>query len=370
MQNSSSKRGFTLVELLVVIAIIGILIALLLPAVQAAREAARRAQCKSNLRNIGLAFLNHHDTHSAFPTGGWGFRWLPEPDGGFGRDQPGGWLYGLLPFLEEGNIRDIGTGTEPNTTDRTIAMQQLLVAPVSVLNCPSRRTAEAFPLVGTDSNMTFNAGTGFIDNPGAAYRSDYGGCVSGGLQRDFDNASNIDKRRFVPTDGPGPDSFEEAIVFDQLTNNGVTAWFTASSGGRNGVIIAREPIRIRQITDGTSKTYIAGERFRESDHYTDGESSFDDQGPYNGFDRDTIVSAWTLPLQDRTENDYNEWFADVASQFDPSLEEVFFNFGAAHPAAFQVIYGDGSVASISYDIDLEVHRAAGSRNGQEVIQVE
>src|SRR5262245_37450164 len=61
--------GFTLVELLVVIAIIGILVALLLPAIQAAREAARRASCMNNLKNIGIALHNHHDTKKAFPPG-------------------------------------------------------------------------------------------------------------------------------------------------------------------------------------------------------------------------------------------------------------------------------------------------------------
>ena len=89
-----NRRGFTLVELLVVIAIIGILVALLLPAVQAAREAARRTQCVNNLKQVGLALLNYHDTHGSFP-----IAWVIS---GNIPDHTG--LALLLPFLEEGTL--------------------------------------------------------------------------------------------------------------------------------------------------------------------------------------------------------------------------------------------------------------------------
>ncbi len=96
-----SIRGFTLIELLVVIAIIAILIALLLPAVQQAREAARRTQCKNNMRQIGLAFHNYHDTHQRFPQ--------PSMIGlsvstGLVMRSGSSWCTMLLPYIEQANV--------------------------------------------------------------------------------------------------------------------------------------------------------------------------------------------------------------------------------------------------------------------------
>src|SRR5882724_2892658 len=103
---NTSHRGFTLIELLVVIAIIAILIALLVPAVQKVREASMRTQCTNNLKQIGLSLHMNHDAHKAFPSGGWGWNWIGCPGQGTGRDQPGGWLYNVLPYLEQGTLRD------------------------------------------------------------------------------------------------------------------------------------------------------------------------------------------------------------------------------------------------------------------------
>lgn len=95
------RRGFTLIELLVVIAIIAVLVALLLPAVQQAREAARRSSCKNNMKQLGLALHNYHDTHFSFPPG-----YLDQDSyGGFGfvdiNQGHWAWSASLLPFLDQ-----------------------------------------------------------------------------------------------------------------------------------------------------------------------------------------------------------------------------------------------------------------------------
>ena len=99
--------GFTLVELLVVIAIIGILIGMLLPAVQQVREAARRTQCMNNLRQIGLAALNHESAYQRFPTAGGCSDGYHDPNEEFRplyRLENGGWMYQVLPFMEQNYV--------------------------------------------------------------------------------------------------------------------------------------------------------------------------------------------------------------------------------------------------------------------------
>jgi hypothetical protein len=93
------------------VAIIAILIALLLPAVQFARESARRISWQNQVRQIALAMHAHEGVHRHLPTGGWGWRWHGEPDRGFDERQPGGWVYNLLPFVEQAELRHVGSGT-------------------------------------------------------------------------------------------------------------------------------------------------------------------------------------------------------------------------------------------------------------------
>ena len=147
----TKSRGFTLVELLVVIAIIGILIALLLPAIQAAREAARRSQCSNNLKQMGMAAQNHVSTNNRLPTGGWSCRWIGNPDWGTGRHQPGGWMFNLLPFIEQKQTYMMQVG---KTGAARINLAETMIRTcIPYLNCPSRRASALLPL---DPNSNLN----------------------------------------------------------------------------------------------------------------------------------------------------------------------------------------------------------------------
>jgi len=141
-----SRRGFALVELLVVITIIGVLITLLLPAVQAAREAARRAQCLNNLKQMGLAMQNHHDTYGRFPPGG-AFDQPP-----FGTTSSSNfltwgssWMVYLLPYLEQDALYQRlsftgGSGWPPYGVGGNIAV--FAGASIPNYQCPSSLLAK------------------------------------------------------------------------------------------------------------------------------------------------------------------------------------------------------------------------------------
>jgi len=145
-KKTKQNQAFTLVEVLVVIAIIGALVALIMPAIEGAREAARRSSCANNLKQLALAGKMHTDAHRIYPTGGWGANWVGDPDGGFGVKQPGGWIYNILPYIEQQNLRNIGAGLPKE--EKRLAMAQLMKTPLEVTICPSRRLARAYPYNG------------------------------------------------------------------------------------------------------------------------------------------------------------------------------------------------------------------------------
>ena len=156
---ATRRSGFTLVELLVVIAIIGILVALLLPAIQAARETARRSQCNNHIKNITLAMISHENVNGFLPSGGWRGNVTGDPDLGIGNDQPGGWVFAILPYIEEQSIYDLGAGNLA-VKARQDAFTQRDETPIALMNCPSRRPAAAYPHPNPSANPRANT-TGY-----------------------------------------------------------------------------------------------------------------------------------------------------------------------------------------------------------------
>jgi prepilin-type N-terminal cleavage/methylation domain-containing protein/prepilin-type processing-associated H-X9-DG protein len=159
-----SRFGITLVELIVVLAIIGVLGALLFPALQAVRESSRRAACASNLHQLALAIKSHEEAQHIFPTGGWGLQWVGDPDAGFGPKQPGGWIYNILPYVEEQQLRQIGKGQTASI--KRAALVDLLKSPVALFQCATRRAAVAYPYAGPKPLQN-------ADPPAYVAKSDY-----------------------------------------------------------------------------------------------------------------------------------------------------------------------------------------------------
>jgi prepilin-type N-terminal cleavage/methylation domain-containing protein/prepilin-type processing-associated H-X9-DG protein len=314
----TARRGFTLVELLVVIAIIGILIALLLPAVQAAREAARRAQCMNNLKQMALACLQHEQAQQIYPTSGWGWMWVGDPDRGYSRMQPGGWHFNILPYMEQESVHNAGLGG--NTNGRQAACQ----TPIAAFICPTRHRVTQFPV----SSGFYN-----ISAPATIGRSDY--AANGG-------------------DMPGNTLYSGPP--DLATGDGMAqSDWDAQTGTYNndtGVIFRRSECRVAHITDGASNTYLIGERYLNPDIYELTECD-NDQTWSEGYDYDT--NRWTANDPNNPGN------GTPPLQDTPGLGGCMQNFGSAHSGTFGMAFCDGSVHSISYGIDPEIHRRLGNR---------
>jgi prepilin-type N-terminal cleavage/methylation domain-containing protein len=331
MKNGLQRTGFTLVELLVVVAIIGILVGLLLPAIQAARENARRTQCQNNLKQMGLAMLHYEDAQKALPSGGWGWHWMGDPDGGYGKYQPGSWIYSILDYLEDSSVRTIAAGMP--LADKRVELMKLSQTPSPVMNCPTRRSTVLLPMAYPDIYRNMN-------RPQFVVRGDYGACMSGQVQ---------------PVDGfPEPISLEQGkTTFNWVNAENSKLKKTPPPESKpiplDGVIIYHRPIKFRQITDGLSSTYILGEKFVSTIHYDNGRAWYDDQSYYIGFDQDVNLSSYYQPERD----------------FPQTSESFSFRFGSAHPSVFHMLFCDGSVHPISYDIALETHKSLGSRYGGE-----
>ncbi|GAB5403133.1 MAG: DUF1559 domain-containing protein [Aureliella sp.] len=315
MKKIQQYRGFTLVELLVVIAIIAILVGLLLPAVQAAREAARQVQCRNNLKQIALAIHNYESAFRMFP----GYAGEKQPalvsyTSGSRRESMRGWnwISKTLIFMEQKQLADqwgeLGSRLQIQQTDYE---REMVATALSTLHCPTRRSAESYPLVG-------NYNVRFGDK---AARTDY--AMNGGSARTLEDLGH-----------------ENRIEVEQ-----------------EGVWRLGRFTRLNSVSDGLSNTYLVGEKAMDADKYTTG-TDFGDRAPAMGWvDNNTGANASVR-------------FAARSPEVDkPDTCLACHDFGSAHATNWNAALADGSVRSIFYSMDIEIHRSTASISGREVLQL-
>jgi prepilin-type N-terminal cleavage/methylation domain-containing protein/prepilin-type processing-associated H-X9-DG protein len=305
------RPAFTLIELLVVIAIIGILIALLLPAVQKVREAANRMSCQNNLKQLGLAVHNYHDSFGQLPPAR------------VGRDAYATWPILILPFIEGQNFANLWDITK-------IYQQQTDAARITTLKiffCPTRRAPMTSPpdqngVDGEDGNGHLESACG-----------DYACCDGDGKDRNTKDADGAMISPLVvdPNVGDNNPYPKPILSFRSRTNFG-------------------------SITDGLSSTFLIGEkhvRIGELGLAKDGDMAY-----YSGYDYTTAQrsAGWYYDGNGVKQNKPLMKPDDAASTI---------RFGSWHPGVCNFVFCDGSVHSIPVNIDIDSLRRLAVRNDGE-----
>lgn len=295
------RRGFTLIELLVVIAIIAVLIALLLPAVQQAREAARRTQCRNNLKQLGLALHNYHDVANTLPPG-----WISVNVFGFHSAHDGasgvGWAAMILPYMEQKNTYEL---FDPRFSIADPVNAPFMAVQIPAYKCPSDPQPEYFE----------------IEEEG-------GGPV----------LARLPIANYIGSFGP-----DELDGCENSPGN-----FPVLASGQckgAGTFYHNSRVRFRDLTDGTSNTFLAGERRTRSDI---------------GW-----FSTWTGMVAEG-----EEAFQRICGSADhpPNDPDMHFDdFSSNHTGGAQFCLGDGSVRFVSENIDRNIYQGLSTIQGGEVL---
>jgi prepilin-type processing-associated H-X9-DG protein len=315
----------------VVIAIIGILVALLLPAIQAAREAARRSQCANNLKNIALAMLNHHDTQKEFPAG-----CVKDADSTGGKYY-NGWTHEIMPYAEDDSLKQLYIPNVEvslnNTSDPNyLKIKQFRETPVPLYTCPSDfESLLAVPASGPHGGVMFRTGS----YRGNAGRGD--GFVTWYLMESIPfpptavTSTGLHKGWRGPVHAvPKPGSPAE----------------TSANGW-----LRRE--RIKDITDGTTKTLLVG----ESTNLVPERRTF---------------WAWTWGnylLSQPTPHAPTLWGdmtrCGALPDFGMSYRACHSGWFSNHPGGMNAAMCDGSLDFISFDMELHTFACLGSIAGSD-----
>lgn len=298
------RTGFTLIELLVVIAIIAILIALLLPAVQQAREAARRSQCRNNLKQIGLAMHNYHDTFNNLP-----------PASTYNVPNSNGqhtWVELILPYIDQAPwYNQINFSISNNATTPSNNEALFLGRTLAAVQCPSNPSAAT--LLRSDG--------GNYDGWGGPSQGLFYPVSAGSIQPDA-----------ATPDCPAP--FPNFCI----SQAGVT-WGSAHSNAYPGAFnrgVTRT--NFRDFTDGTSTTFIAGERNAEDLNWG---------GAFSA----NFPIAFTAQKPNSATRDRNNDFAYQRNG----------GFSSFHTGGVHMLMGDGAVKFVSDNIDHSIFCRSGDK---------
>jgi prepilin-type N-terminal cleavage/methylation domain-containing protein/prepilin-type processing-associated H-X9-DG protein len=348
--NSARRRGFTLVELLVVIAIIGILVALLLPAIQAAREAARRSQCSNNLKQIGLALHNFHDTYKHFPVG--------QPDDDCNNYA---WSAYILPFVEQ-----------QATHDQLVAGGAAIVYYGGGLNGRVHgsivgQTGQPAPTTTINNTDTFNWYAQVGNNHGNSIaKTLINGfmCPSDYLPR-FDN-NGYGKNNYcccLGNDEPWTTCLQSlgATQWAWPSGSGATGG-TAGQTGQTGMFRLAQNndnhyvTRFSDLIDGTSNIIAVGEVSVSANvdiHILN--SIF----PIWAGGNNDASGQWRIGSWARLTGPFTYINNRVVAPIANGMSASDFSYGSMHPGGAQFVFADGTVKFLSDNIDSTVYAFLG-----------
>ncbi len=326
--------GFTLVELLVVIAIIGILIALLLPAIQAAREAARRTQCTNHLRQYGVALHNYHDVHQMFAPGG--------PGGHPNNTNPRvGFVVHLLPFLEQSSLFDQLDFTGNPATDwagsvgdvtrqRLEGGREARLHQIPSVRCPSDSWPDVYD-GWVQANYSGSIGS---------QRTPSSGSAGGSACSPWDTFA---ERR------PGG-NVEYGRTLDRRRLSGMFSYYGT-------------PIRIADVTGGTSNTLFVGETLPACSWRNPDDDNHHARGWWHGNANGNAHASTVVPINEFTTCEFaREYQIGNPNCVDPRNHNYAWGFKSMHPGGAAFVLVDGAVQFISETIDHATYQALGSRN--------